>query len=170
MNKATKSTRRNFIRSAAGTLFVPTIVPASALGRGATAPNSRVTIGLIGSGARGLYEGKHYVSYDNCELVAVCDPQESRRLAAKQTFEKLYGERKRSGTYRGVRMYNDFRDLLRQKDIDAVYNPTADHWHVPTLIAALKAGKHCHAEKPLGISVEEDLAVLKAVRKYRRVC
>lgn len=170
MKKAVGSTRRGFIRSTAGTLFAPTIVPASALGHGAMAPSDRVTVGLIGSGQRAMYEAKHYVSYDNCEVVAVCDPQESRRLEAKQTLEKLYGEHKRSGTYRGIRMYNDFREVLRQKDIDAVYNPTPDHWHVPTAIAALKAGKHLHAEKPLGTSVAEDLALSKALRKHPRVC
>ena len=59
-------------------------------------------------------------------------------------------------------------NLLRQKDIDAVYIATPDHWHVAMTIAAQKAGKHCHTEKPLGVSIETDLAALKAVRKYRR--
>jgi hypothetical protein len=66
-------------------------------------------------------------------------------------------------------MYRDFRELLAQKDIDAVYIASPDHWHVSMLIPALKAGKHVHCEKPLGVSIEQDLAALKAARKYKKV-
>lgn len=166
-NTATR-TRRGFLGALTGSLATPLIVPASALGRGAAAPSDRVAVGIIGAGSRGVFEAKHYIPIDACEIVAVCDVQENRRVQAKETLERLYAERKPAGAYRGIRMYNDFRELLLQKDIDAVYIATPDHWHVPITIAALQAGKDCHTEKPLGVSIEMDLAVLKAVRKYRR--
>ncbi|HWR52046.1 MAG TPA: Gfo/Idh/MocA family oxidoreductase, partial [Bryobacteraceae bacterium] len=162
------SSRRRFLGSLTGSVAAPLIVPASALGRGKTPPSDRVTVGVIGAGTRGPYESGFYTSIEECEIVAVCDVQENRRIALREKLEKAYEERKSRGTYRGIRLYEDFRELLRQKDIDAVYIATPDHWHVAMTILAQKAGKHCHTEKPLGVSIETDLAALKAVRKYRR--
>jgi hypothetical protein len=169
-----QSTRRRFLGStleavAAGSLAAPQIVSASALGRGATPPSNRVALAIIGSGGRGIFEGKLYTTSDTCQIVEVCDPQERRRVGAKEALEKVYGQRSPSGAYRGVRTYNDFRDVLLQRDIDAVYIATPDRWHVPITIAAVKAGKDAHTEKPLGVSIEQDLATLKAVRKYGRI-
>jgi sugar phosphate isomerase/epimerase len=155
-------------RSFFGALAAPLIVPARVLGRGSIPPSERVAVGIIGSGSRGVFEAKHYIPIDACEIVAVCDVREDRRVHAKEFFEGLYAKQKPAGTYRGIRLYNDFRELLLQKDLDAVYIATPDHWHVPITIAALQAGKDCHTEKPLGVSIEMDLAALKAVRKYRR--
>jgi predicted dehydrogenase len=152
-------TRRTFVAA-------PLIVPARALGRGATPPSDRISIGIIGSGNRALFEGKHYVALDECQVVALCDVQETRRNEAQAKFEKAYAARGASG--KGMRLFGDFRELLARKDVDAVYIVTPDHWHVPILIAAVKAGKAVHQEKPLGLSIEQDLAALKAVKKYKR--
>src|ERR1035441_5528043 len=68
-------------------------------------------------------------------------------------------------------MYEDFQELLAQKDINGVYNVAPDHWHVSMLLRSLKAGQHVHVEKPLGVSIEQDLAAVKAVRKFpKQVC
>ena len=145
------------------------IVSAGTLGRaGATPPNSRVNVGIIGCGGRGVYESRSYVPFDNCRVIALCDVQEARRTQAKQTFEQLYSARI-PGYTGGIQTYNDFHELLARKDIDAVYIATSDHLHVPITVAAFKAGKHCHTEKPLGLTIEHDLAALDAARKYRRV-
>jgi hypothetical protein len=171
MNNQEQSTRRRFVRTAggalAGALMSPAIVPARALGRGATAPSDRVTVGIIGSGGRAVFETNQYPWFDNAIIVAVCDAQESRRVSAKETLEKQYAEQQRPN--RGIRMYHHFHDLLSQKDIDAVYIASPDHWHVSMLIPSLEAGKHVHCEKPLGVSIEQDLAALKAVRKHKQV-
>jgi hypothetical protein len=158
------TTRRQILT---GAIAAPIFIPASALGRGAPAPSSRVTVGIMGSGGRAVFETRQYPSFDNVVIVAVCDAQESRRIGAKEALEKQYAGQRPGHPNRGIRMYNDFHELLAQKDIDAVYIASPDHWHVPMLIPAMKAGKHVHCEKPLGVSVEEDLAALKAVRKYR---
>lgn len=160
------TSRRTFL----GTAAAPLIVPSSVLGRGgATPPSDRVTVGIIGSGGRAVFETKQYPSFDNVEIVALCDAQESRRSSAKETLEKTYAERRPGVTRKGMRLYPDFRDLLAQRDIDGVYIATPDHWHPLVLIAAMKAGKHCHCEKPLGVSIEMDFAALAAVKKYGKV-
>jgi len=84
------------------------------------------------------------------------------RQRAKQTVDQRYGNA-------DCKAYVDFRELLAREDIDAVGIATPDHWHVPIAIAAMKAGKDVHVEKPLGISIAEDLACRDAVRRYARV-
>lgn len=157
------ATRRQFLAAA------PMIVSARALGRGAPAPSDRVTVGIIGSGSRGVFETRQYPYFDNVEIVALSDAQRSRRLSAKEALEKVYAEAQPDRKHPGIRMYSDFRELLAQKDIDGVYIATPDHWHVSMTLAALRAGKHCHTEKPLGVSVEQDLAALKAVNQSGKV-
>lgn len=89
------------------------------------------------------------------EVVALCDVQQARRREAKATFEKLYDAQ--GARRRGIALYNEFREFLANKDVDAVYIAPPDHWHVPMLIAAQEAGKAVHCEKPLGVSAEQDL-------------
>lgn len=175
MEKSAEGSRRDFLKKAAGTvtglLMPPMIAPASALGRGATPPSDRVTVGIIGSGQRAVFETLQYPSFDNAVIVAVSDAVRSHAQNAKDALEKQYDLNQPGRPNRGIRMYEDFRELLAQKDIDGVYNVAPDHWHVSMLLRSLKAGKHVHVEKPLGVSVEQDLAAVKAVRKYKKqVC
>lgn len=151
----TQWTRRTFL--GAGASFLA----------GATAANDRVQVGIIGSGLRAMFECVQYPFFDNVEIVAVCDAQESRQNEAKQVLEKGYAEQGRPG--RNIRTFLQYREMLQEKGIDAVYIATPDHWHATQAIDAMKAGKHIHCEKPLGVSVEQDLAVLKAARNYRQV-
>jgi predicted dehydrogenase len=168
-----RRTRREFVSAAtaaaAGSLAGPLIVPARALGRGAAPPSDRVTVGIIGSGGRGVFETGQYPFFTNVEIVAVCDAQQTRRQNAKNRLESIYSQRRPGGAYRGIDMIADFRQLLARQDIDGVYIATPDHWHVSMALAALKAGKHVHCEKPLGVSVQQDLAAMKAGRQLKKV-
>ncbi len=65
--------------------------------------------------------------------------------------------------------YGDFRELLARDDIDAVIVATPDHWHVPIAIAAARAKKDAYVEKPLGVSLEQDLACLKVFTENQRI-
>ena len=162
--------RRQFLKRASiasAALALPNFIPSGLLG--ANAPSQRIGIGLIGCGGRGTYESSCYPGSDKCQVVAVCDPWESKRLRAKQVFERHYAARQRSGTYKGCDAYADFRGVLARADVDAVYIATPDHWHVPITIAAARAGKDMHTEKPLGVSIREDLAAREAVRRHGRI-
>jgi hypothetical protein len=169
MSNTATATRRQFLGSSLlGAAGAPLIVSARTVGRGGTPPSGRVTVAVLGSGGRGVFETSQYPFFDNTEIVAVCDAREDRRRKARDTLEKIYAERT-PGRGRGIRMERDFRELLARPDIDGVYIATADHWHVPMTIAALRASKHVHCEKPLGVSVEQDLAALKAARRSKKV-
>ena len=73
----------------------------------------------------------------------------------QQTVEKKYAERIKSGTYKGVKAYADFRELLAHKGLDAVVIATPDHWHAIPCVLAARAGKHIYCEKPLTQNVAE---------------
>ncbi|MCW5962942.1 MAG: Gfo/Idh/MocA family oxidoreductase [Bryobacterales bacterium] len=162
--------RRQFLSSSTGAAaalgVAPAFVPAAARGQGRIAPSDRITVGIVGSGLRAVFETLQYPFFDNTVIVAVADCQESRRLSAKAQLEKQYAAVAPQSPNQGIRMYADFRELLAQPDIDAVYIASPDHWHVSMLLPALKAGKHVHCEKPLGVSVQQDLAALHAVRNH----
>ncbi|MGC6456419.1 MAG: Gfo/Idh/MocA family protein [Coraliomargaritaceae bacterium] len=152
-------TRRNFLKSSIGVasaIGFPTLIPASALGKnGAVAPSNRVNIGVIGCGQRSM-SCWGYKNYAKSEIVAVCDPFLERRKERAKAW--------------GVEAhYNDFRDLLAREDVDAVSISTPDHWHVPLSIAAARAGKDVYCEKPLGLSIEQNLAAREITQKHKRV-
>ncbi len=78
------------------------------------------------------------------------------REPAKRLVEAYYASRKQSGSYRGCTAYRDFRELLeKEKDLDAVYIATPDHWHAPISIAAMRKRKHVLCQKPMTHSVAE---------------
>ena len=153
-------TRRGFLRTtgaAVAALGLPTIVPATAFGA-----NDKVAIGFIGVGKMGTNNLKDFLPLEEGRVIAVCDPYEERRVKAKQLVDAQYGDK-------GCAMMDDFRQVLARKDIDAVLIAAQDHWHALIATAAAAAGKDMYCEKPLGVSVEQSQAILKAVRKHKRV-
>jgi predicted dehydrogenase len=78
------------------------------------------------------------------------------REPARRLVEAYYGKRQTSGSYRGCAAYKDYREMLdKEKDIDAVYVATPDHWHAPISIAAMRRRKHVLCQKPMTHSVAE---------------
>jgi len=151
------------LAASAGAAAMPHVITSAALGAAARPPASdRVVLGYIGAGPRGLLNIREQLGCPKAQLVAVCDVWKHVRDQAKATVDQRYGNSDCTACV-------DFRDILARDDIDAVGIATPDHWHVPIAIAAMKAGKDVHVEKPLGISVAEDLACREAVRRYGRV-
>ncbi len=156
MNKQ-QLTRRRVLRTVAGSAIgLPYMITSSALGSADKAPASeRVTIGHIGVGNRGKELLKGFLTCKDSQSVAVADAYSDRREAAAQTM-------------RG-KAHADFRELLARKDIDAVVIATPDHWHVPIAMAAARAGKDAYVEKPLGVSIEQNLACRQLFREKKRI-
>jgi len=119
--------------------------------------NERVRMGLIGSGGRGREDWANFLKQSDVEPVAVCDVYEPFRDKGIAMTE---------GRAKGSK---DFRQLLGQKDIDAVIVATPDHWHAIMTIAACEAGKDVYCEKPLSLSVVEGRKMLEAARRNNRV-
>ncbi len=157
MPAAKKLSRRRFLKRtsslATGLAASPYLVSSGALASPQRpGANDRIGVGYIGCGRRanqllGLPpEG---------QIIAACDVDARRAdaLAAKKH----------------CRAYTDYRKLLEADDVDAVFIPTPDHWHVLPAIHACQAGKDVYLEKPLGLTIREGRLLVDAVRKYGRV-
>ncbi|MDX1953765.1 MAG: Gfo/Idh/MocA family oxidoreductase [Verrucomicrobiota bacterium] len=160
--------RRSFLKST-GTLVAaaPFLLP-SRVWSAEVNPNDKVTLGFIGIGtqARGLMSG--FLGNPRTQVVAVCDVDTTRRENGKKMAEEFYGNKKQAD-YKGCAAYNDFRELIGRKDIDAVVIATPDHWHALIAMHAAAAGKDIYCEKPLTQSIHEARALVNSVRKHGRV-
>ncbi len=162
----TYSTRRRFLQNSA-LLALPLILPARVWSQ-TTAPSKRLTLGFIGMGKQMKGHLGSCIQRDDVEVLAVCDVDTTRREAAKVRVDEAYAK-KAGETYKGCAAYNDFREVLARKDIDAVVIATPDHWHAFIAIAAVNAGKDVYCEKPLTYNIHEAVTLVKAVRKNNRV-
>lgn len=187
MKKSTslrRISRRNFLQTssalAVSALAAPCIIPGSALGAdGAVAPSKRITLGVIGTGNQGTNDLHDFLRDERVQVIALCDLNKEStgywngavagRDPAKRIVEKHYGDKAPSGTYKGCDVYEDFRELLARKDIDAVLVATPDHWHAIPAISAAIAGKDIYCQKPLALTISEGRAMSNAVKKYNRV-
>src|SRR5438552_12767923 len=183
MASARPITRRQFLRRTASglgaALAAPTIIPASALGRnGAIPPSERIAMGFIGVGGQGgghllggawTYVAGGYAGRKDVQVLAVCDVWRERRERACQRVNDNYANLYSKGSRRVCEAYNDFREVLARKDIDAVLIATPAHWHATMAAMAAVAGKDIYCEKPTAATVRESRAVCDAVRRYGRV-
>jgi len=163
-------TRRDFLKKTAGVFAAPYIITSTALGRGGVPPASeRVTVAHIGAGGRGNALARSFLELKEAQVVAVCDCFESRQMSTAKAIDEFYAKRDGNGTGSGCAMYGDFRKLLADESIDAVAIATPDHWHIPTAIAAVRAGKDIYVEKPLGLAVAWNQALRETVNRYGAV-
>ncbi len=153
--------RRSFLRAAWS--LGPLLALRTAKGR-TISVNDRVCLGHIGVGGQGSGLLNNFLQVDGAQSIAVCDCFESRRTDRAQHIDAFYTD-KTGRSYRGTRIYADFHELLANAQIDAVVIATPDHWHVPIAMAAIRAGKDVYVEKPLGVSVAENLALRHAVQQ-----
>jgi predicted dehydrogenase len=166
----TAFSRRSFLKTAAAVVAGPYILPSSVLGlAGTTAPSNRITMGCIGLNGMGTSDMEAFLGCDGARILAVCDVETAHRERARKIVDDHYGEQRRAGTYNGCDAYNDFREIIARKDIDAVMIGTPDHWHALITIAAAKAGKDIYCEKPISRTIVEGRALCDAVKRYGRV-
>lgn len=150
--------RRNFLKNSmaatTGAFVVPTIVPSSVFGK--EAPSNKINIGQIGCGriARS-WDMPATLKFDQARFVAVSDLDAHRKEDAKKFIEDYYAKKKGKKGYVDVKMYDDYKDLLQNKDIDAVIISTPDHWHVQPAIKAALAGKDIYLQKPTSLTIAE---------------
>ena len=146
--------RRNFIGAAASSLL---LVP------GARAATRARRVGIVGPGWYGKIDLLRLIQVEPVEVVGMCDV-DSRSLKAAA---ELTATRQKSG--KTPRTYSDYRDMLKQEELDLVLVATPDHWHALPMIAACQAGADVYCQKPIGVDIRECQAMLAAARKYERV-
>ncbi len=162
--------RRRFLKqsvTAAVAAGFPTIVPARVLGQ--HAPSNRINIGAIGVGriSRG-HDLPNLWKYDQANVIAVCDLYSARAQKGKELLDGVYAK-KTGKPYNGTLTYTNYRELLANKDIDAVVISTPDHQHAIVAVDAVHAGKDVYLQKPASLTIAEGRAMVTAVNKSNRI-
>lgn len=129
--------------------------------------HEQVRFGIVGTGLRGRGEVLgDLLAIEGVKIVAVCDvvPEKAARAV------KMCTDRGQPAPA----VYTDgdhaFEKLVARDDIDFVYTATPWEWHVPVMLAALKNGKHCGSECPIGTTLKDLWALVDASEKARRHC
>jgi len=121
------------------------------------APNDRIAVGVIGTGARGQELMDAVQQSPQAEIVGLVDAYKGRL------------ERALSRTQRRAKIYPTGRELLADKSIDAVVIAIPDHLHKAAVVDALRAGKDVYCEKPLTYRASEGLEIIHAARAGERI-
>lgn len=164
------NSRRSFVRGTTAAVAGFMIVPRFVLGKGFTAPSDMINLGFIGTGkqARGLLNNFR----DKANVIAGADVDLNKLHYFHSLLEKYYSQARKDGkntSFKGFTGYDDYREILQRKDIDAVVIATPDQWHAVQAIQASNAGKHVYCEKPMAHTVEEGRAMVNAARKNKIV-
>jgi predicted dehydrogenase len=150
--------RRRFLKTTAAALAWSSL-PSYA----AESLEKKRRVGLIGSGWYGKCDLFRLIQVAPVEVVSLCDVDKIMLADAVEQVAARQASRKRP------RAYADYRDMLREKDLDIVLVATPDHWHALPMIAAVKAGADVYVQKPTSVDVVESQAMLAAARKHARV-
>src|SRR6266851_3301715 len=150
--------RRDFLKTSA----VAAALSAPAILRAQNA-NEKLNIGWIGVGTRG-YAGLDWLNKaerGKVAVTAICDTYTGFIARAKDRIQTIYGI--------SPKTYTDYRDLLADKSIDAVFIMTPEHLHHDMTIAALRAGKNVYIEKPLAHTIEEGFDIVNEWKKSGKI-
>ncbi|MDB6052613.1 MAG: putative dehydrogenase [Verrucomicrobiales bacterium] len=152
--------RRQFLQlSAAGTAL--SALDREALAQVVTGKPKRV--GLIGTGWYGKADLLRLVQVAPVDVVSLCDVDTKMLAAAADLVAERQVSKKKPRTY------SDYREMLKEKDLDIVLIGTPDHWHALAMIAAVEAGADIYCQKPISVDIAEGQAMLAAARKHKRV-
>ena len=157
------NSRRKFIKNAAILSIAPYIVPSSVFGK--NAPSNRINVGAIGTGRISrIHDMPGVWRHDFAQVMAVCDLDANRAQDAKKLVNEYY-TKKNGSPFDGVKVYTDHRELLNNKDIDAVLISTPDHTHALIGVAAAKARKHIYMQKPASLTIAEGRKISDVIQK-----
>jgi predicted dehydrogenase len=166
------NTRRDFLKKAAvagaGIFIMPTIVSSKVFGP--NAPSNRINIGAIGVGRISQsHDMPAVIKFDDARIIAAAD-LDAHRLGDAKTWVENYYTKKSGKPYKdSFIMYENYSDLLANKDIDAVLISTPDHWHAKMAIDAVRAGKDVYLQKPTSLTIDEGRRMSNAVNANGRI-
>jgi len=120
-------------------------------------------VGLIGTGWYGKSDLWRLVQVAPVEIVSLCDVDKHMLEGAVE----IASQRQKSG--KKPRTYSDYREMLKEKDLDIVLIGTPDHWHALQMIAAVESGADVYVQKPISVDIAEGEAMVAAARKNNRV-
>lgn len=148
--------RRDFIASSAALAAAPYLFAAPAA-------EKPLRAGLIGTGWYGKCDLLRLMQVTPTEVVSLCDVDKHMLAGAADIVAA------RAKTDKKPKTYTDYKEMLKQKDLDVVLIATPDHWHALPMIAAVESGVDVYVQKPISVDVLEGKAMLDAARKNKRV-
>jgi predicted dehydrogenase len=154
----TTTNRRNFLKTTTAAGLALTAAPALI---GADQPGKKHTTALIGSGWWGMNILGEAMASGQSKVVGLCDVDERQLSPAAERVAQKSGDQPKK--------YRDYRELLEKEKPEIVIVGTPDHWHPLIAIAAAKAGAHVYVEKPVGHTIREGRAMVKAARDTGKV-
>jgi predicted dehydrogenase len=128
------------------------------------APLDVVRIGMVGIGLQGGSHVENFLKIPGCRITAVCDIREERTSWAQKAITAA-GHPAPAAYARGPR---DFERLCESEALDLVFTATPWEWHVPVMLAAMKAGKHAATEVPAAMTIDDCWALVEASEKFKR--
>lgn len=149
--------RRDFVKSTAAASITFSALPLVGLASKAKTYKTA----LIGSGWWGMNILRYAIAAGTSKVVALCDVDTKQLNGALEEVNKLCNDKPKS--------YKDYRVLLEKEKPEIVIVATPDHWHPLITIAAVKAGAHVYVEKPIGHTIGEGIAMVKAARETGKV-
>ena len=156
MTSRRKFLQRSVVIGGGGLLTTSLNNNAFAIFKSCIAPSDQLNIGLIGVHGMGWSDLEAALKVPGVNVVALCDVD-------KNVLDKRMGDlSKLNVDATKVKTYSDYRNLLDSKDVDTVIIATPDHWHALMMMDACAAGKDVYVEKPVGNSIEECRAMVKA--------
>ena len=160
--------RRDFLKlSGAAALSTSVLTAETAQPRGgllAATPIELVRIGMVGIGLQGGSHLENFLKIPGCRVTAVCDVRDQRTTWASQAIVAA-GHPLPAVFAKGPR---DFERLCETADLDLVFTATPWEWHVPVMLAAMKAGKHAATEVPAAMTVDDCWALVETAEKHQR--
>src|SRR5580700_9294328 len=150
--------RRTFLTGAAGVSLA-----ASRFAQAREMQNHTPRVGLIGCGWYGKCDLFRLIQVAPVEVVSLCDVDSRMLDEAAGMVATRQRSRQRPRTFR------DYREMLRQRNLDIVLVATPDHWHALPTIAAIEAGCDVWVQKPISVDIEEGKAMVAAARRHRKV-
>jgi predicted dehydrogenase len=123
--------------------------------------NKVIKIAIVGTNSRGASMAGTFASQPETEVKYICDVEEKALAKGIKAVQKVTGKEPTA--------VKDFRKILDDKELDAVYIAAPDHWHAPAAILCCKAGKDVYVEKPLSHNPHEGEMLVAAATKYNRI-
>ena len=151
-------TRRTFMKSSIAAGVGLTLATPFSRVRGA---NNVIRVAVVGINGRGGSHISGFEEIDGVEVAALCDVDRKVLASKAGAFEKKYGHKPET--------YVDIRQLLENKNIDAISIATPNHWHSLATIWGCQAGKDVYVEKPCSHNIFEGRKCVEAARKYKRI-
>src|SRR5687767_6160840 len=148
--------RRDFLKTSAVALAATALAPHVA----GAADQKTLRAGLIGCGWYGKVDLFRLIQVAPVEVVSLCDVDKTMLANAADMVSQRQANKKKPRTY------TDYREMLKEKDLDIVLIATPDHWHALNMIAAVEAGADVYCQKPISVDVIEGEAMLAAARKH----